>query len=393
VKDLPPNFCYLPWASLDISPEGEIKPCCQFVMNHYDHAKPYDRRFTLPDESVETYQSSEFLNDLKAEFLGGGRPKGCERCWVEEEVGTKSKRIRDYERYQDSFDQYDLDSGQPLVISLGLGNHCNLKCRICSPWSSSKWIREWQHHTGEYWPSQEFHKDPQFLTQIIQNLEQVVHIDFPGGEPLLTGIEEQHQVLQHLIDQGMAHQVSLHYNTNVTVFPDQKFWDLWAEFKNVDIQMSIDGIEGYFEFNRYPAKWDRVYPNIKHYQRKQEELNNIQLSIGHVLSVFTVFYLPEFYQWCLDEGLPSPFISRLNQPGYYRATVFPAEHKGRVIEKLESSSHEEVRKWAELIRIQNDSDRLEKFWEMTGKKDDYRSQDFEKTFPEIYPLLFSCSKR
>ena len=382
MRKLPPNFCHLPWAGLDISPYGEMRPCCQFDMNHYRE------RFTIPLQSIQAYQNSRFLNDLKTEFLSNGRPKGCSRCWVEEEVGAKSKRFRDYEQYQETFDQHDLESGQFLVISLGLGNYCNLKCRICGPHDSSKWIKEHESYTGEQMPFHNFHKDRKFIGEVIENLGSIVHIDFPGGEPLLTGVSEQHEILTYLIEKGLAERVSLHYTTNTTIFPGQKFWDLWTSFKNVDIQMSIDGIRKEFEFNRYPAKWSRVYANIKRYQEKREELNNIQLSISLTLSVFTVLQLPEFYQWCLDEDLPAPWIGRLNRPHHYRATIFPEEHREKVARILEASAHEEVRRWAYLIRSQDDSEHLPAFKIWTQKKDEYRGQDFQEVFPDLYSLLF-----
>ena len=34
------------------------------------------------------------------------------------------------------------DYGEVKFVDLKLGNLCNLKCRICGSWSSSKWAKE-----------------------------------------------------------------------------------------------------------------------------------------------------------------------------------------------------------------------------------------------------------
>ncbi len=385
VKDLPPNFCRLPWLNVDIDPTGLIRPCCKFMQRNYT------TRFTVATHSLDEYKNSEFIRTLKQEMLDGKKPVGCDRCWLDEKNGIKSKRILDWERHTQEFENYDLESDEILVLGLSLGSYCNLKCWVCGPFSSSKWIKEWESHTGQRIEIQEFYKDDQFIRDIMDHIGSVIHIDFPGGEPLLTGVTEQHKILNHLIEIGAAPRISLHYTTNATAFPGPEYWGEWKEFKNVDIQMSIDDIGDRFEFNRYPAKWSTVYPIIKQYQEKEQELPNIQLSISHNLSVFTIFYLPEFYQWCLDEGLPNPWLGRLHRPEYYRFSVFPQEGKQAVIDKLNSSPHSEVRYWTCWLEEEDDSDRMGKFWEMTQKKDAYRGQSFRDTFPEIYSLL--CSKR
>ena len=73
---LPPNFCFSPWTNLDINPDGAMRPCCK-----YDF---YDNPNNLYTTTIEEYKNSEFLVNLKKDFLNGIRNEGCARCWKEE---------------------------------------------------------------------------------------------------------------------------------------------------------------------------------------------------------------------------------------------------------------------------------------------------------------------
>ena len=376
---LPPNFCFSPWTNLDINPDGAMRPCCK-----YDF---YDNPNNLYTTTIEEYKNSEFLVNLKKDFLNGVRNEGCARCWKEEKQNIKSKRLLDIDRWGDIYNDLAYDEHKFLTLSIAMGNVCNLKCRICSSVASSKWIKEEKHYTGVKNKVHDFYKEDRFIDQIKNLIHDAINIDWPGGEPLVTGNDKHLEILDYIIENGKSSQVALHYITNTTIYPDEKFFTRWKKFKKVEIQFSIDGMDKHFEYNRHPAKWNESYSNIKKYQQLEKENENIVLSIAQVLSVFTVYYLPEFYQWCIDEGLPKPWISRLNKPAHYQMGIFPTESKQKVKEKLLSSDIKEVRKWADEVYMHDSSENLSTFWEYTNRIDEYRKESFKNTFPEIYKLL------
>ena len=370
---------------MDVFPFGVIRPCCKW------RPQVDDEEFKVTVFSpLREYQEAEHIKKAKEQMLSGARPAQCVRCWDEEDAGIPSKRLLDYERHGEELNKYDLDSGKLLTISLSLGNHCNLKCRICSPWSSTKWIKEWATHTGQELPQFKFFEDEGFINEVISEIDDVIHIDFPGGEPLLVvAMEAQLKILNHLIDSGQARKTSLHYTTNATVMPTYQLWDAWGHFKNVDLQMSLDGMGYQFEYNRYPAKWDKVYENIQTYKDVEKRRPNFQISIAHTVSVFTIYYLDEFYNWCLTENLPEPWLGSLHQPMHYRPGIFPPKGKEKVCEKLLSSSHPEVRDWVKFIQDDTSSlNHLPYFKKWVSQVDEYRGESFQDTFPEIYPLLY-----
>jgi len=300
------NFCYNAFLGLDIDSGGRLKPCCKFEEQYIPH-------FNIL-QGISGYKDSKFLKDLQNQFLNDGKPAGCIRCWQEEDAGVKSKRQMDYERHKDSFDQHDFTKTEFKNISLAFGNLCNLSCRICGPASSSKWATEMKKIDGKNYPIYEWFRDHAVMSDILENTQQAIHFDIPGGEPLLVDIQEHFDLLQKFKKNNSARNISLHYTTNGTNYPKDQHLKTWQAFKEVDIQISIDDIKERFEYNRWPAKWATVYNNIKKFQKLKDQEKNIKLSISFTVSAFTILYADEFYSWCLAEGLPEPWMGRLHDP-------------------------------------------------------------------------------
>ena len=85
------------------------------------------------------------MQNLRRQFRAGEKPVTCNRCWQEEDAGRASKRIYSKIRLKELADQVDYANDTPdqlWFVDLKLGNICNLKCRICGSWSSSKWAQE-----------------------------------------------------------------------------------------------------------------------------------------------------------------------------------------------------------------------------------------------------------
>ena len=93
--------------------------------------------------------------------------------------------------------------------------------------------------------------------------DQAKHIQelyFEGGEPLL--IPEHYKILEFLVEEGLARQVNLRYNSNGLELPD-KLFKLWDHFKEVRFNFSIDAYAERNDYIRYPSKWSDVEKNLK----------------------------------------------------------------------------------------------------------------------------------
>ena len=367
-------FCYAPWTNIDIDPQGSMTPCCKFEKQYYN------QQYKIQTHSLTEYSNSKLINDVKQDFLEDRWPIGCERCQIEELNKVKSKRQLDYERWKEYYDSYDLDDNKFITTSVAFGNTCNLKCIICSSHASSKWQKEYYELYGEDIPHFKFYKK-NFVQDFIKQAPDIVHIDLSGGEPFLSGITEQKDLLSHYIDVGQAKNITLHYTTNVQIFPDKEWWELWSHFKEVEIQLSIDGINDRYEYLRYPAKWSILIENLNKYLKIT--LPNFKLSVSHTISAYNVYYLDEFFTWCYNVGLPSPWVGRVHVPQLMRPEIWIEVAKHEIVEKLKTSKHPDVQSWANLINAVDLSTAFGEFKNKLLMHDEYRKTNFKNTFPEL----------
>jgi MoaA/NifB/PqqE/SkfB family radical SAM enzyme len=364
-------FCYSPWTNIDISPDGRVSPCCKFVG-------------PVPEYStVEEYTSGKFLTAIKHDFKNQKWPTGCERCKIEEQHNIKSKRQLDYERWKDHYDSYELESEKFLTASIAFGNTCNLKCITCQPSNSSLWHQEYKEIYGKTVAPVKFYKQ-NFVEDFVKYAPKIVHLDVPGGEPFLSGVAEQKQLLQHYIQSGQAANTTIHYTTNATIMPDQEWWDLWQHFHEVEIQLSIDGVGARFEYIRYPGNWQTVSNNVAEYVRQQ---HRVRLGVSHTVSAYNIYYLDEFFAWCYNQGLPRPWLGRVHRPPHMRPSVWNQPARDFIVAHLLTSQNQDVLTWASLISNTDDSDLFETFKQRCQEHDRYRKINFASVFSELAPYI------
>jgi len=372
-------FCYSPWTNIDISPSGGMTPCCKF------RSESYSEKFNIQSHTIKEYSQSKLIQEIKQDFAQNKWPAGCERCRIEEENSIKSKRNLDYSRWYDLYNKYNLHNDGFITASVAFGNTCNLKCITCGPVASSRWQKEYQDLYGQNIVPYKFYKKD-FVSEFINSAPHMMHIDIPGGEPFLSGVAEQKDLLAHYIQTDQAKNMTLHYTTNATIFPELEWWDLWHHFKEVDLQLSIDGIGQRYEYLRYPAVWNDTVDNVKKYIHKEQEYANIKLSVSHTVSAYNIYYLDEFFSWCQEIRLPTPWLGKVHTPMHMRPGVWPNLVRDKIIDKLQASKFEDVKTWSRLLSNIDDSDFFDLFKSKTQQHDEYRQLDFSKTFPD-YELI------
>ena len=109
------NKCILPWISLETTPLGGARPCCL-----YTEELP---NIDLTTQTLDDAFNSKEMQDLRRSFRNDEKPNGCERCWMEEKAGKKSKREYMLEKFKDVKVDYDSDTSDTLqFLDLKLGN-------------------------------------------------------------------------------------------------------------------------------------------------------------------------------------------------------------------------------------------------------------------------------
>lgn len=298
------KFCVLPWISLETSPIGTVRPCCLAKDEIVDE---HNEKYRLTTATFDQIRNSSHMQKLRSEFLAGKLPATCERCWAVESSKGTSKRQHTLDRLKHLITDmtWTEEANDLIFLDLKLGNICNLKCRICGPWSSSTFASEevgqimtldrkqtyaYQMLREGRWPKE----STVFWQQLDQYAEQIRYLEFTGGEPFM--IQEHFDFLQILVDRGLAHNIEIHYNTNGTHYPEQGV-KIWPHFKLVEVAFSIDDIGTRFEYQRTGARWNEVVENIEKFRKLREVSSNIQLQLCCTISIWNVLYFNHIAQW------------------------------------------------------------------------------------------------
>jgi organic radical activating enzyme len=376
------NVCPLPWTHLEVDVNGGASPCCLYK-GSVPGVKVYET-------GLKNIQNSDYMEGLRQQFRNGERPAGCQNCWSEEDAGKTSKRMNSLYKMKNSLEGWSPDSKPSLkFIDFKLGNVCNLKCRICGSWSSSKWAQE-ELDYGENpvarknlieggWPK----RNPQFFDDIKDDLKDAEYFEFTGGEPFM--IRDHFKILMHCVEKGYAKNQDIHYNTNGTQLPPPEIFDLWSYFKRVEIAFSIDDIGPQFEYQRHPANWREVNANLVKFKERQTP--NMDFQICTTVSIFNVFNLAKIAFWVAQYQPKFFYVNTLFDPDYFNVQTLPQQVKDIVNQRYSM-----LKDFQPTLRFMNAADRdtpeiRQQRMDRILQADAYRHENFGETFPLLNKVL------
>lgn len=395
---LPSTICMLPWVSIETSPLGTVRPCC---MAHEEITDEAGNKYNLTETNLETVYHSQYMQTLRQQFRAGEKPATCNRCWEEEAAGRDSKRIHSQVRLKELYKQVDWandDPDQLWFVDLKLGNICNLKCRICGSWSSSKWAEEEMKYLPEgsdkkkhiaytwlkqgAWPR----KTETFWENMRSLLPNIKYFEFTGGEPWM--IKEHFDLLQYAVDTGDSQHIDIHYNTNATQYPGGH-WDLWKNFGRVDIAFSVDNVGARFEYERYGANWQESNIIIDEVHiMKRLSAPNITTQLCFTINIQNVYYLDELLAWAATKPFGSVYFNMMHGPEHMSVQYMTPTARELVLDKLKTTFWSRPDHQAEIDSVINfieagpGSDGTE-FLRKMKQTDEYRKQNFMDTHEEI----------
>lgn len=387
------RFCKLPFNSLEMSPDGTCQVCCKIEKCIQ---KPDGTKFNLVQDELADVWNSEDLKILRGKFLRGEEPEECSKCWVEEQTGNYSLRQQTKDL------PYDEKNPKPVYLSLKLSNKCNLACRICGPHLSSLWEQEFEKTNKNT-------NDPEYFRFVHDNkltgnnlkllhewAPKLEHVLIYGGEPLIN--DEVLSFLDHCADTGIAKNINLVLNTNGTICNDRIIGKL-SQFKRVNLFLSIDDIGERFEYQRWPARWEKVSANLERF-----------CALGHpfsvrlypTFSVLNIYYMKEILEGLSKFLVPISLLNIIHDPATLAIRNAPPLMKELLRKKISS---------IDFSRYQLDGDHDYKsiflnnvdlpvnkvfpdtktwhgaFQWQIGSSDSYRKQNFRDTFPELASVL------
>ena len=389
------TFCSMAWDHQFIDPTGRVKPCCRF----FSDARPKENN--LNEKSLSEIFYGDWMNDVRDKMLNGEEVEGCVRCYQEEASGKKSLR----ERYHDNKDlpiEKLVDIKNPKLgwIELAISNDCNLACRMCDSRYSWKWFKEEEEIFGKTWNKVE--KSKSDIANIYPFINDLVHIKFTGGEPLMT--KDQWILVDKLIAERDCSEIFLNYSTNCTIMPKDKWIEKWSKFKQVEFALSFDSANpAESEYIRWPAKYETTEAVTKRFL-ELKATKKFTVFLRSTISLLNVWYMPESMQWWYDND-PGPWKgmnpTHLTFPENLCVTVLPKHIKQRITKKFTN-----YQKNCDIIKI-NDS--LEYIKNFMNSKDDshllpslkkylegtdkFRNQNFYESYPHFKDIFSTQSLR
>lgn len=354
---------------------------------------------------------------MRQAMVHGQTVSACELCYQEEALNGFSHRTIMNQAWKDGWLNAKEETIEGLKAqaaargyraelpnSLGMivGNPCNLKCRMCDGFNSSRIERDAVHAqwrgdpAGDptYIPStslEHWSRRQDVIQDLLRQPERLEWISLSGGETLL--IKEVGEILQYLVDQGVAHRIILELHSNAT-FIHARWLDLIPRFKMTRLVFSIDGHGRYYEYIRYPARWDRVAGNM---MQLRQRLPGAMIDTSITVQNYNMLHLTELLRYL--DGVDQDFsLNILDGPEFLRARAMPCNVRRRAAELLREYSERDCRPHlrdqvlgvAEGLRSVEDPvnfEVLHEFMLFTNDLDVTRGQSFRDTHADLVDLL------
>lgn len=306
------TFCILPWMHVQTKPNGQMKPCCRFDHKHaaYRNEKGPDKFDHL---NINTSTFTDAINspeweEIRQLMIAGEKVPGCRKCYDEEEFAynnvfkNQKRRVRsmrnkeNYRWNENDQEQIQQDDVAIRYLELTMGNYCNLKCRTCTADLSSTWNEEEKILSKYYDDRREykiFNVENTFSPEDFMNIEE---IKFTGGEPMLH--PNFIKIMDIIIESGRQNQIILDIFTNASWVPKEKVLSRLSQFKQVHINLSVDGVGKVNDYVRAPSKWETVEDSIKTWLK--QEADNPDLYIIKwcpCISIYNVWQFGDMVSW------------------------------------------------------------------------------------------------
>jgi len=442
------TYCILPWIHFATRPNGDMRLCCSanasgaggdhevgLVKNKNGKPANFGR-----DTPMSAWNNG-YMKSVRTSMLAGNVPKSCTKCFEEESNGVVSKRI--WETLTWHHDDVDIpelirqtkDDGtvpeQLKYLDLRLGHTCNIKCVMCSPHDSSRWLQDHsklmdklkdpnvtsQMQFDKKQFDNKWHEKSTFWEDMYAQIPNLRQVYFAGGEPLM--IKEHKQFIEEILRQGYQDKILLRYNSN-GLLVDEDLIDMWKRFKKVKFAISMDACYERDEYIRYPTDWQTVERNLHMLDNTPD---NITTSLATAIQIINVKHLPDFMKWKVESGFKK--LNFANVPGgvqmggglvnmhllylptFLSIQVLPKEDKQEVRERYAEFrewlwrnyrqdddfwKHNPYgwRRWEAVMNHMDSEDKsneLSGFREYITELDTIRGIDAKSVFPELAHLL------
>jgi sulfatase maturation enzyme AslB (radical SAM superfamily) len=297
-------FCVLPFFGYEYSPRGRESHCC-----------------LLPED----YN----IDSIRNSILAKERSPYCNACWAQEDRGLISDRkLKNsaFDFYTDKDIRYveeDVRRGKykTTMIKTRISNTCNSTCVTCNSGASSAWA-PLEKKIGLVPAASESMTREQIDKML--DFKELISLNLIGGEPLYEKLN--FYILEKLLEHGND-KCFIQITTNGSVIVSESRKELLKKFKNVNINLSIDGVGKVFEYMRFPLKWNDLLENLVFFKTLTENV-----SVSHTTSNLNVLYHHDTIEWFKKNNLNYHFNPVID-PSYFRPSALPIAIKEEIFKK------------------------------------------------------------
>jgi sulfatase maturation enzyme AslB (radical SAM superfamily) len=361
IEQIMPTFCAIPFVSMVVNTDATVQPCCMMQRNTHRLKDDNGKVLTINEKLSDSWNSNE-MKFIRTEMVSGNKLVGCKVCYLQESSGRTSNRQYANSEWSnklgskhmfDLIDKAVLNGGELdyslAYLDLRLGNLCNLKCRMCSPFNSSQIAKEhmelekkdeaykvvWAKTFGRFdsrindvqsWFERDFLWD-----QIIDLIPSLKKVYMTGGEPTL--IQNNFKFMNECIRKGRR-DIVLFFNTNCTNV-NKKFTSLIGQFGRVNINASVDGVGAVNDYIRSPSHWEQISANVE----TLAQMPNVHLGLTPTVQVYNVFNLVDTLKWVdtlntkYRKNIFVDFLINVH-PSHLSVTILPDEIRNKVANDL-----------------------------------------------------------
>ena len=397
------NFCILPFINLSTRPNGLPRICSEGYHEHMPELP------SLNDVSVNEFWNHDNLKKFRKDMLDNKTLPYCDLCnYMEKNNGTSKRNSVNssfFEKYQHIVDYARDNDGEvptgPVQWEIRLSSKCNLACLMCSPTNSnvieSQYMKNFDSLSqtdkeltiaASKWSKK---SNISFIDQIWDHIESIDQIELHGGEPFYN--EDCLLLLENIIEKVPNNNIKLLVHTNMS-FMNDRIVRILNSFKEVNFQMSIDGLDKENEFIRWPSKWEVIKENLKIADTCLTTTDN---TVCVTVTPYNCLLLDHLLLWILENypnfsmhWFPATFPKRTNP------SLIPLADRKMQVEKLndlKSICNDKIKMNLDQIikyllkEDLNDQQTINEFVEYAMLMDKVRKQNTLEMFPHLKSIF------
>lgn len=321
------------------------------------------------------------INQLRQNILDKKKSNLCSACWKLEDVGLVSDRklknsALDFYWNRDlRLIEEDVREGKFFtnMVKYYTSNLCNSTCVTCSSGPSTAWGPV--EKKMNIIPVKPTSKTKDDIDQEL-DFKNLVALNLVGGEPLYEKLN--FYILEKLLEHGNKKcfvQVTTNGSTNLSATNK----NLIKQFKNLNFNISMDGVGPVFEYLRYPLKWNDLLDNLEFFK---SITNNV--SASYTTSNVNLYYHHDTINWFKKHNLNYHY-NPVIYPSEFQPSALPKSIKEKILKKYPNSK--DLNFFIGKEHTKEDDENFEKMLKTISLQDKAKGIKINDYLPEFCELI------